>query len=442
VHKDDRGHARASALQQQDPALYDAIAAEERRQRSTLELIASENFVSDAVLEAAGSVLTNKYAEGLPGKRYYGGCEFVDVAESLARERLLKLFGADHANVQPHSGASANLAAYLTVSEPGDVLLGMSLAHGGHLTHGHSVSLSGKLWKAVQYGVRPEDGRIDYDQVAALAREHRPRIIVAGASAYPRQIDFARFGAIATEVGAALVVDMAHIAGLVAAGLHPNPVPHAALVTTTTHKTLRGPRGGVVMARAEHGEKLDKTVFPGMQGGPLMHIIAAKAACFGEALTPAFHRYQERVVANARVLGETLVAHGFDLVSGGTDNHLVLLDLRRRGMTGKRAEEALHGARITVNKNAVPGDPQKPWVTSGVRIGTPALTTRGMGEDEMRRIGEWIARVLEAPDDVARLRAIEHEVLALADAYPLFSWEPVTPAAPPATGTSLSSKRA
>jgi glycine hydroxymethyltransferase len=414
-----------SSLAQQDPRVHDAIVAEERRQRTTLELIASENFVSDAVLEAAGSVLTNKYAEGLPGKRYYGGCEFVDVAESLARERLKQLYAADHANVQPHSGASANLAAYLAVSEPGDVLLGMSLAHGGHLTHGHAVSVSGKLWRSVQYGVRPEDGRIDYDAVAVLAREHRPRIIVAGASAYPRVIDFARFDAIAAEVGAALVVDMAHIAGLVAAELHPSPVPHAALVTSTTHKTLRGPRGGVVLARAELAEKLDKTVFPGLQGGPLMHVIAAKAVCFGEALSAGFREYQARVVTNARVLGEALVEHGFDLVSGGTDNHLLLVDLRRRGLTGKAAEEALHRARITVNKNAVPNDPQKPWVTSGVRIGTPALTTRGMGEEEMRLIGRWIAHVLEAPAEAARAREVEHEVRALADAYPLFSWTPV-----------------
>ncbi len=415
-----------SILQKQDPALFEAIASELDRQKRTLEMIASENFVSDAVLEAAGSVLTNKYAEGLPGKRYYGGCEFVDIAESLARERLVKLFDAAHANVQPHSGASANLAAYLAISNPGDVLLGMSLAHGGHLTHGHSVSLSGRLWKSVQYGVRPEDGRIDYDEVARLAREHRPRILVAGASAYPRIIDFERFGAIADEVGATLVVDMAHVAGLVAAGLHPSPVPYAPIVTSTTHKTLRGPRGGVVLARAELAEKVDKTVFPALQGGPLMHVIAAKAVCFGEALTPAFRAYQSRVIANARALGETLIANGFDLVSGGTDNHLLLVDLRRRGLTGKVAEEALHRARITVNKNAVPNDPQKPWVTSGVRIGTPALTTRGMGEEEMRLIGGWIARVLEAPDDAARSREVERQVLALVEAYPLFSWEPLT----------------
>jgi len=417
-----------SDLQSQDPQVFDAIAAERRRQGEYLELIASENFVSDAVLEAQGSVLTNKYAEGLPGKRYYGGCEYVDIAETLARDRLKQLFGADHANVQPHSGASANLGAYLAVSQPGDVLLGMSLAHGGHLTHGHAVSVSGKLWKAVQYGVRPEDGRIDYDEVARLAREHRPRLLVAGASAYPREIDFARFGAIADEVGAMLVVDMAHIAGLVAAGLHPSPVPHAALVTSTTHKTLRGPRGGIVLAKAEHAEKLDKSMFPGLQGGPLMHVIAAKAVCFGEALTDGFRAYQQRVIENARVLGETLVAHGFDLVSGGTDNHLLLVDLRRRELTGKLAEESLHRARMTVNKNAVPGDPQKPWITSGIRVGTPALTTRGMGREEMVAIGTWMARVLEKPADEAVARDVERQVLELTAGFPLFSWDRVRPA--------------
>jgi glycine hydroxymethyltransferase len=412
-----------SELREQDPKVAEAIADEERRQIDTLELIASENFVSPAVREAAGSVMTHKYAEGLPGKRYYGGCEFVDIAEQLAIDRVKQLFGADHANVQAHSGASANLAAYLAVSKPGDTLLGMSLAHGGHLTHGHPVSVSGQLWKPVQYGVRA-DGIIDYDQVADLARQHRPRILVAGASAYPRVIDFERFGAIAREVGASLVVDMAHIAGLVAAGLHPSPVPHADLVTSTTHKTLRGPRGGFVLAKAEWAEKLDKTTFPGLQGGPLMHIIAAKAVCFGEALTDGFKAYQRRVVENARVLGETLMGNGLDLVSGGTDNHLMLVDLRRRGMTGKVAEEALHRAKITVNKNAVPNDPQKPWVTSGIRIGTPALTSRGFGVDEMRAIGGWIARVLARPDDEAEIRAVEREVTELAGRFPLFAPEP------------------
>ena len=418
-------------LPESDPEVAAAIAGETTRQRQQLELIASENYVSDAVLEAAGSVLTNKYAEGLPGKRYYGGCEWVDVAENLARDRLKQLFGAGHANVQPHSGASANVAAYLAVANPGDVLLGMSLAHGGHLTHGHPVSVSGRLWKAVQYGVRPEDGRIDYDEVARLAREPRPRILVAGASAYPRAFDFARFGRIADEVGATLVVDMAHIAGLVAAGLHPDPVPHAGVVTTTTHKTLRGPRGGVILCREALAEKVDKSVFPGLQGGPLMHVIAAKAVCFGEALRPGFKDYARRVIENAQELGRTLAGHGLDLVSGGTDNHLLLVDLRRSrtadgaALTGKLAEEALHRVGITVNKNAVPGDPQKPWVTSGIRIGTPALTTRGMGLPEMRRIGDWIVRVLAKPDDGALTRDVSREVLELAAGYPLFSWEPL-----------------
>jgi glycine hydroxymethyltransferase len=413
-----------SDLRERDPAIFEAIAGERRRQLGTLELIASENFASDAVLEALGSVMNNKYAEGLPRKRYYGGCEFVDQAEELALERVGKLFGAEHANVQAHSGASANLAAYLAVADPGSTLLGMSLAHGGHLTHGHPVSFSGRLFKAVQYGVRPADGRIDYDQLEALARQHRPRIIVAGASAYARVIDFARFARIAQEVGAVLVVDMAHIAGLVAAGLHPSPVPHADLVTSTTHKTLRGPRGGFVLSRAAHGEKLDKTVFPMLQGGPLMHVIAAKAVCFGEALSDGFRTYQRRVVDNAAELARALMAHDFDLVSGGTDNHLMLVDLRRRGLTGKLAEEALHRARITVNKNAVPDDPQKPWVTSGIRLGTPALTTRGFGPGEMRLIADWIARVLDRPDDLAAARAVEREVAEVAARFPLFAWEP------------------
>jgi glycine hydroxymethyltransferase len=411
-------------LKATDPALFQAIEDEERRQRSTLELIASENFVSPAVLQAMGSVMTNKYAEGLPRKRYYGGCEFVDAAEELAIERLKRLFGAEHANVQPHSGASANLAAYLAVAKPGDILLGMSLAHGGHLTHGHPVSVTGQLWKAVQYGVRPADGLIDYDQVASLAREHRPRILVAGASAYPRIIDFERLAGIAREVGATFIVDMAHIAGLVAAGLHPSPVPHADIVTSTTHKTLRGPRGGVILCTAALAEKVDKSVFPGLQGGPLMHVIAAKAVCFGEALGPGFRAYQERVVENARTLAATLVGAGFELVSGGTDNHLMLVDLRRRGMTGKVAEEALHRGRITVNKNAVPDDPQKPWVTSGIRIGTPALTTRGMGPAEMRSIGGWIARILDRPDDAARQAEVAREVEDLCRRFPLFAAEP------------------
>jgi glycine hydroxymethyltransferase len=414
-----------SDLRERDPAIFDAIAGERRRQTETLELIASENFASDAVLEALGSVMNNKYAEGLPRKRYYGGCEYVDIAEELALERLGRLFGAEHANVQAHSGASANLAAYLAVAEPGSTLLGMSLAHGGHLTHGHPVSFSGRLFKAVQYGVRPEDGRIDYDQLESLAREHRPRLIVAGASAYPRVIDFERFARVAQEVGAILVVDMAHIAGLVAAGLHPSPVPHADLVSSTTHKTLRGPRGGFVLCRKAHAEKLDKTVFPMLQGGPLMHVIAAKAVCFGEALTDAFRTYQKRVVENAAELARALEKRGFDLVSGGTDNHLMLVDLQRRGLTGKVAEESLHRARITVNKNAVPNDPQKPWVTSGIRLGTPALTTRGFGVEEMRLIAGWIGRVLDRPDDAETARAVEREVGEVSASFPLFAWEPV-----------------
>ncbi len=414
-----------SALQSQDPRIFEAIQSERARQSGQLELIASENFVSEAVLEAAGSVMTNKYAEGLPHKRYYGGCEFVDIAEDLARERLLKLFGCDHANVQPHSGASANLAAYLAVSEPGDTMLGMSLAHGGHLTHGHAVSITGKLWKAVQYGVRPEDGRIDYDEVERLAKEHRPRILVAGASAYPRILDFERFGRIADEVGATLVVDMAHISGLVAGGVHPSPVPHAGVVTTTTHKTLRGPRGGVILCRHAHAEKVDKSVFPGLQGGPLMHVVAAKAVAFAEALSPEFPLYASRVVENAKTLAATLLDAGVDLVSGGTDNHLLLLDLRRRNLTGKVAEEALHHALMTVNKNAVPNDPQKPWVTSGIRIGTPALTTRGMGAEEMRLIGGWMAQVLDRPEDVAIQREVAGQVRELCAAFPIFSWQAV-----------------
>lgn len=414
-----------SELSERDPALYATLVGEAERQRGHLELIASENFVSAAVLEAAGSVMTNKYAEGLPGKRYYSGCEFVDAAERLAIERSLKLFGADHANVQPHSGASANLGAYLAISKPGDTILGMNLAHGGHLTHGHPVSVSGQLWKAFQYGVRPEDGRIDYDQVAALAREHRPRIIIAGASAYSRVIDFERFGAIAKEVGAALLVDMAHIAGLVAAGLHPSPVPHADVVTTTTHKTLRGPRGGMILCRAAEAERIDKSIFPGLQGGPLMHVIAAKAVCFGEALRPEFRDYQQRIIDNAQALATALTGHGFDLVSGGTDNHMMLMDLQKRSLTGKVAEQALQRARITVNKNAVPNDPQKPWVTSGIRLGTPALTTRGFTPKEMALIAGWIARVLASPEDQVIAAQVAEEVQDLAMAFPLFAWAPI-----------------
>ena len=409
----------AELLSTHDPAVAAALAAEENRQRATLELIASENFPSPAVLAALATVLNNKYAEGYPGKRYYGGCEFVDQAETLARDRVRALFGAEHANVQPHSGAQANMAAYFAFAEPGDTLLGMNLAHGGHLTHGHPVSFSGRFFRVVQYGVREEDGRIDYDAMERLAEEHRPKFLVAGASAYPRVIDFARFRAAADRVGATLVVDMAHIAGLVAAGLHPSPVPHADFVTSTTHKTLRGPRGGLVLTREEHAAALDKSVFPGVQGGPLMHVIAAKAICFGEAQTAAFRAYQEQVVKNAAHLAASLARHGFDLVSGGTENHLLLVDLRSRGLTGKRAEKLLEEARITVNKNAIPFDPEKPFVTSGVRIGTPAVTTRGMREPEMERIAEWIAAVLAAPDDDSLHRRVRSEVEAFALEYPL-----------------------
>ena len=420
-----------SHVEAEDPELFAAIAGEEGRQKENLELIASENYASKAVREAMACVMTNKYAEGYPGKRYYGGCEWVDVAERLAIERVKQIFGAEHANVQPHSGAQANMAVFMATLQPGDTVLGMSLAHGGHLTHGTKVSFSGKLYNAVAYGVKKETEVIDFDQVRQLAREHKPKLIVAGASAYPRTLDFARFGAIANEVGASLVVDMAHIAGLVAAKLHPDPVPHAAVVTTTTHKTLRGPRGGVILCRADLAEKVDKSVFPGLQGGPLMHIIAAKAACFGEALRPDFKSYAKRIVDNAHALAARLMAAGFDLVSGGTDNHLMLLDLRRTpgapasGLTGKVAEEALHRVGITVNKNAVPGDPQKPWVTSGIRIGTAALTTRGMGMPEMEKIGDWIARVLERPADEVLAREVAAEVRDLADGFPLFSWTPV-----------------
>jgi glycine hydroxymethyltransferase len=408
-------------LRSQDPDVYHAVRSELARQAGQLELIASENFVSRAVLDAAGTVLTNKYAEGLPGKRYYGGCEFVDIVEELARERAKRLFSADHANVQPHSGAQANMATYMAFLTPGDRILGMSLSHGGHLTHGSPVNASGILYQVSSYGVREEDGRIDYDAVREQALRERPKMIVAGASAYPRQIDFARFGEIAREVGAVLMVDMAHIAGLVAVDLHPSPVPHADVVTTTTHKTLRGPRSGMILCRAEHAQKLDKAVFPGTQGGPLMHIIAAKAVAFGEALQPSFRAYIAQVLANTRTLGERMMERGFDLVSGGTDNHLILVDLRGRGeLTGKDGEHALETAGITVNKNTVPGEKRSPFVTSGLRIGTAAVTTRGMEEEEMRRIADWIADVLEAPGDSARHAAIRREVVELCGAFPLY----------------------
>jgi glycine hydroxymethyltransferase len=405
-----------------DPVVADILARETARQAGGLELIASENFASPAVLAAMGSPLTNKYAEGYPGKRYYGGCEVVDEAESLAIARARQLFGAAHANVQPHSGTQANLAAYLAIAQPGDTIMGLALRHGGHLTHGAAVSASGRLFHAVQYGVREADGLIDLDQVRDLARAQRPKLIIAGGSAYPRIIDFAAFASIAREVEAALVVDMAHFAGLVAGGVHPSPVPHADVVTTTTHKTLRGPRGGMILAAPAFAKAVDKQIFPATQGGPLMHVIAAKAVALGEALQPDFADYARRVVANARALGEALLALGYTLVSGGTDTHLLLVDLRRRGLTGKLVEETLERAGVTVNKNTVPGDPQSPFVTSGVRIGTPALTTRGMGEEEMRLIAGLIDRAVTHRDDPAKLEGVRREVGALAERFPLYGW--------------------
>jgi glycine hydroxymethyltransferase len=403
-----------------DPEVARAIAAETRRQNETLELIASENFVSEAVLEATGSVFTNKYAEGYPGKRYYGGCEFVDVVEDLARERAKKLFGAEHANVQPHSGTQANVAVYMTVCKPGDTILGMSLAHGGHLTHGHPLNFSGKMYRVVSYGVKPDTETIDYDEIARLAEEHKPRLVVCGASAYPRTIDFARIAEIAHSAGALAMADIAHIAGLVVTGLHPSPFPHMDFVTTTTHKTLRGPRAGMVLCRAELAKELDKIVFPGTQGGPLVHVVAAKAVCLQEAAQPEFARYQRQIVANAAQLAATLLDEGFRLVSGGTDNHLMLVDVASRGTTGKDAQEALERANITVNKNAIPFDKNPPAVASGIRVGTPAVTTRGMLEGEMSAIGRLIARVLQAPGDAETERAVRQSVLDLADRFPLY----------------------
>ena len=412
--------ARQRAVAEVDNDIAQVLRAEINRQNTGLELIASENFASAAVLEAMGSVLTNKYAEGYPGRRYYGGCEFVDVAESLAIDRAKALFGAEHANVQPHSGAQANMAAYFALLKPGDTVLGMDLAHGGHLTHGHPLNFSGQLYRIVPYGVRRDDERIDYEQLAALAREHRPRMIMVGASAYPRIIDFARVRAAADEVGAALVTDMAHIAGLVATGAHPSPVPHSDIVTTTTHKTLRGPRGGLVLCRQEHAKSVNRALFPGVQGGPLMHIVAAKAVCLKEASEPAFAAYQRQVVANAERLAAALAAGGFRLVSGGTDNHLMLVDVVSQGLTGKLAEAALGRAGITVNKNTIPFDEKPPMVASGIRLGTPALTTRGMAEAEMDRIGELICRVLVAPEDDHVAGSVRAEVEALCRRFPLY----------------------
>jgi len=403
-----------------DPEVAEALDQEVRRQATGLELIASENFVSEAVLEAMGSVFTNKYAEGYPGKRYYGGCENADRVESLAIERAKQLFGADHANVQAHSGTQANISVYMAALQPGDTVLGMNLAHGGHLTHGHPLNFSGRMYKFVPYGVRQDNEVLDYDEVERLAAEHKPKMIVAGASAYPRVIDFERLGRIARGAGALLFVDMAHIAGLVAAELHPSPVPHADFVSTTTHKTLRGPRGGLVLCRAAFAKELDKLTFPGTQGGPLVHIIAAKAVCLKEATEPSFREYQRRVVANAAALAAGMAARGFRLVSGGTDNHLFLLDVGSRGITGRDAELALERAGITVNKNAIPFDPLPPMKASGVRVGSPAVTTRGMGPAEMERIAGWIAEVLAQPADEAVARRVRAEVAELAARFPLY----------------------
>ncbi len=403
-----------------DPEIYEAIQKELKRQRDGLELIASENYTSEAVLEACGSVLTNKYAEGYPGKRYYGGCEFVDIAEDLARERAKKLFGAEHANVQPHSGSQANMAVYFTELQPGDTIMGLNLSHGGHLTHGHPVNFSGILYNIAQYGVDKETELLDYDAIAELAKQHKPKLIMTGASAYPRFWDFAKFREIADSVGAILVADIAHFAGLVAAKLHPDPVPHCHYVTTTTHKTLRGPRSGMVLCKEEFAKKLDKTVMPGMQGGPLMHIIAAKAVCLKEAMTDEFKAYQQRVLDNAKVLARTLESGGLRLVSGGTDNHLMLVDLRPKGLTGKVVEKALDKTAITVNKNTIPFDPEKPFVTSGIRVGTPAVTTRGMGTAEMEIIGNLIIEGIDNVENDAKLEQIRGKVLELCNKFPIY----------------------
>jgi len=407
-------------LEQVDPEVAAAIENETERQHAGLELIASENFVSEAVLEAMGSVFTNKYAEGYPGKRYYGGCEFADVVENLARERAKKLFGAEHANVQPHSGSQANMAAYAAVLQPGDTILGLNLAHGGHLTHGHHLNFSGKTYRVVPYGVTKETETIDYDDLEKLAEKERPKLIIGGGSAYPRIIDFRRMRQIADKVGALYLVDMAHFAGLVAGGVHPSPVPHAQIVTSTTHKTLRGPRAGMILSKPEHAAAIDKVVFPGLQGGPLVHIIAAKAVCFEEALQPSFQDYARQVVANAKVLAETLAAEGFRVISGGTETHLMLVDVFSQGMLGSEAERALERAGVTVNKNAIPFDTNPPLKPSGIRLGTPALTTRGMKETEMKQIGHWIAEALHQRADDAILAKIRKQVLGLAEAFPLY----------------------
>jgi glycine hydroxymethyltransferase len=410
----------SSPLERTDPEIYAAIRRETGRQEANLELIASENVVSEAVLEAQGSVLTNKYAEGYPGKRYYGGCEFVDEVETLAIERARKLFGAEGANVQPHSGSQANMAVYFSQLQPGDTILAMNLAHGGHLTHGSPVNFSGRFFRVVPYGVRESDGRIDFDQVRALAKKERPKMIVVGHSAYPRAIEFAPFRALADEVGAMVMTDMAHFAGLVAAGLHPSPVPHCEFVTTTTHKTLRGPRGGMVLFREAYAKSLNSSVFPGNQGGPLMHVIAAKAVALHEAATPAFRDYQRQILANAKALADGLSKRAFRLLTGGTDNHLMMMDLRGTELTGKLAEETLDRARITVNKNTVPNDPRSPFVTSGVRIGTPAVTSRGMKEAEMDVVADLIRRALDRIGDASALAAIGDEVRALCAKFPIY----------------------
>jgi glycine hydroxymethyltransferase len=408
-------------LYENDPQIAAAIDNEARRQHDGLELIASENFVSEAVLEAAGSVFTNKYAEGYPGKRYYGGCEFADVVENLARDRAKQLFGAEHANVQPHAGSQANMEAYAAILQPGDTILGLNLAHGGHLTHGHHLNFSGKTYKIIPYGVTKETETIDYDELEMIAERERPKLIIGGGSAYPRIIDFARMRKIADKVGALFLVDMAHFAGLVAGGAHPSPVPHAHIVTSTTHKTLRGPRAGMILSKAEFAQAIDKVVFPGMQGGPLMHIIAAKAVCFHEAMQPEFREYARQVMANAKVLAQTLADEGFRIISGGTDTHLMLVDVFSKGMLGSEAEKALGEAGITVNKNAIPFDTNPPLKPSGVRIGTPALTTRGMKEDEMRQVGRWIAESLLNRNDAGVLTKVRKQVLELCDAFPLYA---------------------
>jgi glycine hydroxymethyltransferase len=408
-----------SALQESDPDIWQAIQREQVRQKDGLELIASENYTSAAVLEAVGTVLTNKYAEGYPGRRYYGGCEHVDVIESLARDRACKLFGAEHANVQPHAGSQANMTVYMSILQPGDAFLAMDLAHGGHLTHGMSLNFSGQLYRPIHYGVRQDNHRIDFDQVAKLAREHKPKLIVAGASAYPREIEHAKFAEIAREIGALFMVDMAHYAGLVAAGIHNSPVPVADFVTSTSHKTLRGPRSGFVLCKEQHAKVIDKTVFPGLQGGPLVHVIAGKAVCFQEALQPSFKDYARQIVANAKTLAETLMSGGVRLASGGTDNHLMLADVTTLGLTGKIAEQALDHAGITVNKNMIPYDPRKPLDPSGIRIGTAALTTRGMKTPEMERVGQWILAALKSAADPAGLARIQGEIREFCKNFPV-----------------------